>query len=132
MQCGGIERRQLFQGLLRRAGKYRADELAAKGQPATGRRGHSRGGCEAAGDRLSRSRLVGRAPAGRSHRRRKGPRLAARGAGCCRFMTDAGARDRMTGMRALATLTFLIAAILRSEEHTSELQSLMRNSYAVF
>src|SRR3546814_2215330 len=32
--------------------------------------------------------------------------------GCCRFMTDAGARDRMTGMRALATLTFLIAAIL--------------------
>src|SRR3546814_20132522 len=81
MQCGGIERRQLFQGLLRRAGKYRADELAAKGQPATGRRGHSRAGCEAAGDRLSRSRLVGRAPAGRSHRRRQGPQSAARGAG---------------------------------------------------
>src|SRR3546814_8503784 len=70
------------------------------------------GGCEAAGDRLARARRVGRAPAGRSHRRRKGPRLAARGAGCCRFMTDAGARDRMTGMRALATLTFLIAAML--------------------
>ena len=38
MQCGRAERRQLLQGLLRRPGEYRADELAAEGQPPAGRR----------------------------------------------------------------------------------------------
>ena len=37
MQCGRAERRQLHQGLLRRPGEYRADELAAEGQPPAGR-----------------------------------------------------------------------------------------------
>ena len=37
MQCRRTERRQLHQGLLRRPGEYRADELAAEGQPAAGR-----------------------------------------------------------------------------------------------
>src|SRR3546814_7653447 len=35
-------------------------------------------------------------------------------------------------MRNNTSLRALLAAGLRSEEHTSELQSLMRNSYAVF
>src|SRR3546814_7754655 len=33
---------------------------------------------------------------------------------------------------ACGTETFAMQVIVRSEEHTSELQSLMRNSYAVF
>ena len=37
MQCRRTERRQLLQGLLRRPGEYRADELAAEGQPPAGR-----------------------------------------------------------------------------------------------
>ena len=43
MQCGRAERRQLHQGLLRRPGEYRADELAAEGQsPAVRGRGRRR------------------------------------------------------------------------------------------
>ena len=38
MQCRRIERRQLHQGLFRRPGKYRANELALQGQPPAGRR----------------------------------------------------------------------------------------------
>src|SRR3546814_5123633 len=99
MQCRRAERGELYQGLLRRAGKYRADELAAEGQPAAGRGADRRGRREAAGDRLSRAWLVGRASANREYR--------------CR---------RSAGMDARRA---------RSEEHTSELQSLMRTSYAV-
>src|SRR3546814_8621815 len=133
MQCDGTERRQLLQGLLCRTGEYRADELAAEGQPAAGRGADRGGGTGAAGHRLSRARLVGRASPGRGDRRRTSTRLAARGAGRIRFMTDAGGHDRLTAMRILATLAFAVAAACaRSEEHTSELQSLMRISYAVF
>src|SRR3546814_1627200 len=32
----------------------------------------------------------------------------------------------------LRTISFILVIAVRSEEHTSELQSLMRNSYAVF
>src|SRR3546814_10203323 len=56
---------------------------------------------------------------------------------------DASAENTMTGMQArIARRAHLLVAmlrrytangtIMRSEEHTSELQSLMRNSYAVF
>src|SRR3546814_5363996 len=34
--------------------------------------------------------------------------------------------------RAFVTLSDMTGSVTRSEEHTSELQSLMRNSYAVF
>src|SRR3546814_4556203 len=110
MQCGGTERRQLLQGLLCRTGEYRADELAAEGQPAAGRGADRGGGTGAAGHRLSRARLVGRASPGRGDRRRTSTRLAARGAGRIRFMTDAGGHDRMTALRILATLAFEVAA----------------------
>src|SRR3546814_2775537 len=40
-------------------------------------------------------------------------------------------RNRVSSFRREAYVLG-IAAIIRSEEHTSELQSLMRNSYAVF
>src|SRR3546814_8128538 len=47
------------------------------------------------------------------------------------FSTDKG--DAAARARAVAALTSLSPAVTRrSEEHTSELQSLMRNSYAVF
>src|SRR3546814_7347534 len=45
------------------------------------------------------------------------------------------AREDLFGRRGLAdqvALRVLHAHLLRSEEHTSEIQSLMRNSYAVF
>src|SRR3546814_7603766 len=49
---------------------------------------------------------------------------------------DAGARFKVTknrlAKRALDGTAFAEVSDLRSEEHTSELQSLMRNSYAVF
>src|SRR3546814_7443585 len=45
--------------------------------------------------------------------------------------TSSLARMDFTWVRTVASETTLIAAI-RSEEHTSELQSLMRISYAVF
>ena len=60
MQRRRAERRQLHQGLLRRPGEYRADELAAEGQPPAGRRRRAAGGDRDAG-RLSRARPVGRA-----------------------------------------------------------------------
>src|SRR3546814_8603143 len=57
--------------------------------------------------------------------RRFGMRPAIR-ARCPASTADRIARAIRTGSRAFAT------AVLRSEEHTSELQSLMRISYAVF
>src|SRR3546814_6399175 len=45
-------------------------------------------------------------------------------AGVAEVVFDETAQDGLVG--------FAFAAALRSEEHTSELQSLMRNSYAVF
>src|SRR3546814_4287341 len=44
----------------------------------------------------------------------------------------AGWRDLRKGLGWLAQLRRAGVPIVRSEEHTSELQSLMRNSYAVF
>src|SRR3546814_8910681 len=40
--------------------------------------------------------------------------------------------ETLTGMQVLAFAIALTGLLLRSEEHTSELQSLMRTSYAVF
>src|SRR3546814_19888071 len=84
MQCRRTERGQLYQGLLRRAGKYRADELAPEGQSAAGRGADRRGRREAAGDRLFRAWLVGRALAHREYRCRRIAGMEARGAsrGC--------------------------------------------------
>src|SRR3546814_8398632 len=59
------------------------------------------------------------------------------------FMAGKTARDRadhgaagavvaLAIIAAIIAVVATIAAIIRSEEHTSELQSLMRNSYAVF
>src|SRR3546814_5947123 len=45
---------------------------------------------------------------------------------------DRGAVHRDTARQDEAVLAVEVAQISRSEEHTSELQSLMRNSYAVF
>src|SRR3546814_5219835 len=42
------------------------------------------------------------------------------------------ARGRRSGGNPMSVLAYLIPISLRSEEHTSELQSLMRISYAVF
>ena len=72
MQCGGTERRQLLQGLLRRPGKHRADELAAKVNRrlvvvegrATGPRTRAR---------ISRAGLAGRSSPRRRPRRRHHP-----------------------------------------------------------
>src|SRR3546814_1979835 len=44
----------------------------------------------------------------------------------------AGRAPRARGLRGVAVMTPLDVATIRSEEHTSELQSLMRISYAVF
>src|SRR3546814_3231172 len=41
-------------------------------------------------------------------------------------------QDAQVAQAALAAIESLLAQQSRSEEHTSELQSLMRNSYAVF
>src|SRR3546814_2738779 len=41
-------------------------------------------------------------------------------------------RERIPELAVLKTIGFSNRAVLRSEEHTSELQSLMRISYAVF
>src|SRR3546814_7826705 len=64
---------------------------------------------------------------------------AARAAGfraCLRCKPDEVGRDRIAVARAIALIEAAEEAIalddLRSEEHTSELQSLMRISYAVF
>src|SRR3546814_7936784 len=48
-----------------------------------------------------------------------------------RYSIDQWREDAGTG-RLLATFACGTAAVVRSEEHTSELQSLMRSSYAVF
>src|SRR3546814_4468694 len=47
------------------------------------------------------------------------------------FIVHRPAAARVDAVRIAPSISFEIAAI-RSEEHTSELQSLMRNSYAVF
>src|SRR3546814_1980120 len=57
------------------------------------------------------------------------------GLGCLITPVWAFAGTQGTGWRApvaLALITLFALTILRSEEHTSELQSLMRISYAVF
>src|SRR3546814_7805848 len=43
-----------------------------------------------------------------------------------------GSRFELTGFTPQVALAVLAGAVVRSEEHTSELQSLMRISYAVF
>src|SRR3546814_2837992 len=50
----------------------------------------------------------------------------------CRDRTPTGAGGFQEGADALATAVQVVDGRHRSEEHTSELQSLMRNSYAVF
>src|SRR3546814_9237119 len=45
---------------------------------------------------------------------------------------DAGERARTAGELAIYVFYVAVAMLSRSEEHTSELQSLMRISYAVF
>src|SRR3546814_2796342 len=47
-----------------------------------------------------------------------------------KFIEGAARQPELTPM--LQTKMFIVAGLLRSEEHTSELQSLMRISYAVF
>src|SRR3546814_8202772 len=47
-------------------------------------------------------------------------------------LTDTETLGWAAGFCAVVVLAKLAAAALRSEEHTSELQSLMRTSYAVF
>src|SRR3546814_7596875 len=59
---------------------------------------------------------------------RKGRAHSPAGAGDCR----AGLRFRLQPVGALDRYAFSRAGYSRSEEHTSELQSLMRISYAVF
>src|SRR3546814_1991639 len=58
------------------------------------------------------------------------PAIAADGRGCVRVLV----KLRHLHCRAEGDLTHLVIGrdLARSEEHTSELQSLMRNSYAVF
>src|SRR3546814_6122942 len=72
-------------------------------------------------------------PADRSRRLGRGRRAAT--AGACRL--DGGKMlrklyDWTLDLAAHPHATWWLAAIARSEEHTSELQSLMRSSYAVF
>src|SRR3546814_6069111 len=66
------------------------------------------------------ARIAARALAGRAQRRHAGDELCA------------GARSAGAGGRARPGPDFGLCAGARSEEHTSELQSLMRTSYAVF
>src|SRR3546814_7839629 len=47
------------------------------------------------------------------------------------YLPDGQARDRRTGTRGPGPAGQVLDIPARSEEHTSELQSLMRNSYAV-
>src|SRR3546814_4770154 len=56
--------------------------------------------------------------------------LVARG-GEVIFRRAAGFADREAGIPMREDAIFLLASLTRSEEHTSELQSLMRISYAV-
>src|SRR3546814_6064242 len=48
------------------------------------------------------------------------------------FQTDLGYEQAAPGQANMTMSTTQLAERFRSEEHTSELQSLMRNSYAVF
>src|SRR3546814_8576278 len=52
--------------------------------------------------------------------------------GSCRVSSSAVAVSRTRSMNRLLKLPTTWPALARSEEHTSELQSLMRISYAVF
>src|SRR3546814_2712093 len=70
---------------------------------------------------------------GRSRSRREGrnrPRSATRKRACAMKRTKSGARRLAIAVRHVAVM--IGAPTLRSEENTSELQSLMRNSYAVY
>src|SRR3546814_10310465 len=70
----------------------------------------------------------------RRRRQRRARRLDAgkRNAGMLDIRTDAQRVDSYACFRRLAALAKTLAIARRSEEHTSELQSLMRISYAVF
>src|SRR3546814_8487994 len=52
--------------------------------------------------------------------------------GACHVLTDGMAVDAPTAQRAKSSVIMARKGSVRSEEHTSELQSLMRISYAVF
>src|SRR3546814_5845501 len=54
------------------------------------------------------------------------------GLGCDTERGHAGPVGQLGGQNAYADTIASVNALERSEEHTSELQSLMRNSYAVF
>src|SRR3546814_5766679 len=70
-------------------------------------------------------------PAGRFDLRRNG-RLRRREDGRRNSRGEQGARDAGMKKGQPCRRTLSTGTIRRSEEHTSELQSLMRNSYAVF
>src|SRR3546814_1682794 len=81
----------------------------------------------AAGRRL-RHRAAGRLP-----RLRAGDHAPLQGQpGGDRPMSSESIRKLMVSFYILLFFGFLFAPLIRSEEHTSELQSLMRISYAVF
>src|SRR3546814_1239993 len=68
---------------------------------------------------------------GRAPRRRAGPdrdNVSPRGF----RLRSAGSGNRYAGQASARPRPLAPSTIQRSEEHTSELQSLMRNSYAVF
>src|SRR3546814_4407425 len=77
----------------------------------------------AQGARQPQRRTAGRARRGAAHLRAARPRARGAGRAGCAAGADTGRRDPLRGR---------LVRLWRSEEHTSELQSLMRISYAVF
>src|SRR3546814_4513352 len=77
-------------------------------------------------------RSEGRAPAVRVHRAVHLPGPDGGGHLAVRHRSGAGWRRPAPAPRAHARRRGALQRALRSDEHTSELQSLMRNSYAVF
>src|SRR3546814_10880859 len=69
-------------------------------------------------------------PGGQSVVGRFLPELAGRRSATVQIERDSHIRERAPGLRQPGAK--LVGAQARSEEHTSELQSLMRSSYAVF
>src|SRR3546814_1074609 len=114
------------------------DAAAIGGEPIPGERRGGGARCAVINDIGPEPRHRCPALAGHEHRHRRvvGVELG----GLQSFLTDT-ADDRIEQMRGLARPSGEGRAVdvdalrrhhLRSEEHTSELQSLMRNSYAVF